>query len=200
MTNERLYHSTYEGQDMICDMSRLGDASGTASAKFHTADRSAVEGEHYEGAEGTVTFEPGEITKEVHIKCLRNPACTGTTQFHLKMSDVQVTAFSHASQLSHISHLSRLSHVSSLTSLISLISLVSLTLLTLLTLLTSHLSSLSGHTQGAMMGKYLHTASCKIVDMDTFPNSKYKEQLKQGDTEVIRKEINHYSLIWQYFK
>ena len=51
---------------------------------------------------------------------------------------------------------------------------------------------------GAALGRYLRTCRVKVIDSDTFPSSKYEEQLVRGKKGVS--EIRTIGLLWEYWK
>ena len=53
--------------------------------------------------------------------------------------------------------------------------------------------------EGAGVGKYLHTASIKIIDMSMFPTNDLRPWVAGGKTEKIA-EIEPYALIWSFLR
>eukprot|EP00439_Symbiodinium_sp_Y106_P070289 s872_g12.t1 len=51
---------------------------------------------------------------------------------------------------------------------------------------------------GCNLGNHLHTCRVKIIDTDTFPSSKYEDQLKMGDEGLD--QISSTGLYWEYWK
>jgi len=51
---------------------------------------------------------------------------------------------------------------------------------------------------GCALGRYLRTCRVKVIDSDTFPSSKYEEQLLRGKKGVS--EIRTLGLLWEYWK
>mmetsp|Transcript_87441 Transcript_87441/g.248359 ORF Transcript_87441/g.248359 Transcript_87441/m.248359 type:complete len:897 (+) Transcript_87441:224-2914(+) len=59
------------------------------------------------------------------------------------------------------------------------------------------LQIIPGSVTGAVMGKYLRTATVKIVDSSTFPTEKYANELRDGNIQTTR-EIPILDLVYQY--
>ena len=51
---------------------------------------------------------------------------------------------------------------------------------------------------GAALGRYLKSCRVKVIDSDTFPSSKYEEQLRRGKKGVM--EIRTLGLLFEYWK
>jgi len=60
--------TVFEGGTLSVKVSRTGDASGTASVDFATGDGTAIAGTDYTAASGTLTFAPGELSKNITIR------------------------------------------------------------------------------------------------------------------------------------
>jgi sugar lactone lactonase YvrE len=60
--------TVFEGGTLSVRVSRTGDASGTASVDFATSDGTAIAGTDYTAASGTITFAPGELSKNITIR------------------------------------------------------------------------------------------------------------------------------------
>ena len=54
------------------------------------------------------------------------------------------------------------------------------------------------NASGCALGRYLRTCRVKVIDSDTFPSSKYEEQLLRGKKGV--NEIRTLGLLWEYWK
>lgn len=52
--------------------------------------------------------------------------------------------------------------------------------------------------EGCNLGHYLHTCRVKVIDTDSFPSSKYQEQISKGGKDI--NEINGLGLFWEYCK
>jgi len=52
---------------------------------------------------------------------------------------------------------------------------------------------------GAVVGKYLHTATIKIIDMSSFPDDKLRPWVLEGDLQKI-KDIDPGTLVWYFIK
>ena len=65
--------TTFEGGQLSIKVSRTGDASGTASVDFATSDGTAIAGTDYTAASGTLTFAPGELSKNITIRPTSDP-------------------------------------------------------------------------------------------------------------------------------
>src|SRR6185369_9381890 len=65
--------TTFEGGQLSIKVSRTGDTSGTASVDFTTSDGTAIAGSDYTAASGTVTFAPGELSKNITIRPTSDP-------------------------------------------------------------------------------------------------------------------------------
>lgn len=52
--------------------------------------------------------------------------------------------------------------------------------------------------ENCSLGNYLHSCRVKVIDSDTFPSSKYKSLLMQGEEGV--RQIRSAFLFWQYWK
>jgi len=54
---------------------------------------------------------------------------------------------------------------------------------------------------GADLGKYLHRTRVKVIDDDSFPSSKYAEQIMEGIAgDNLSETVPHSGLFWEYFK
>ncbi|HYV09956.1 MAG TPA: Calx-beta domain-containing protein [Pyrinomonadaceae bacterium] len=60
--------SVFEGGQLSIKVARTGDVSGTASVDFATSDGTAIAGTDYTAASGTLTFAPGELSKNITIR------------------------------------------------------------------------------------------------------------------------------------
>jgi Calx-beta domain len=60
--------TVFEGGTLSVKVSRTGDVSGTASVDFVTSDGAAIAGTDYTAASGTLTFAPGELSKNISIQ------------------------------------------------------------------------------------------------------------------------------------
>eukprot|EP00434_Breviolum_minutum_P000523 symbB.v1.2.000450.t1/scaffold32.1/size405148/23 len=52
--------------------------------------------------------------------------------------------------------------------------------------------------ENCALGTYLHSCRVKVIDGDTFPSSRYQEQLSRGEEGM--NEIRSVGLFWQYWK
>ena len=68
-------------------MTRQGDRSGTATVSYATADGSAKAGQDYAAKTGTVTFGPGEATKQITIAVSADTANEKDETFSVALSD-----------------------------------------------------------------------------------------------------------------
>ena len=68
-------------------ITRNGDSSGTSSVQYATADGSAVAGDDYTAASGTITFEAGEVSKEVTVDIIDDNVDDDGEDFALSLSD-----------------------------------------------------------------------------------------------------------------
>ncbi|HYV09957.1 MAG TPA: Calx-beta domain-containing protein [Pyrinomonadaceae bacterium] len=69
-------------------VARTGDVSGTASINFATSDGTAKAGSDYTATSGTLTFGPGELSKNISIPIINdNLFETGDETFNLTLSD-----------------------------------------------------------------------------------------------------------------
>lgn len=62
------------------------------TVSYQTADDSAIAGRDYTAASGTVTFEPGEISKTISIALTNDGAANPTRSFFVKVSTADVLA------------------------------------------------------------------------------------------------------------
>jgi hypothetical protein len=68
-------------------VTRQGDRSGTATVSYATADGSAKAGQDYAAKTGTVTFGPGETTKQITIAISADTANEKDETFSVALSD-----------------------------------------------------------------------------------------------------------------
>lgn len=64
--------SIFEGGTLSIKVSRTGDVSGTTTVDFATSDGTATAGSDYTATSGTITFAPGELTKNVSIPIIHD--------------------------------------------------------------------------------------------------------------------------------
>lgn len=77
-----------ESQGVAVFTLRLGEARDAAvSVRWATADGSARAGSDYAARAGTVTFEPGQLTRTVSVPLLDSPAREGLELFRLRLFD-----------------------------------------------------------------------------------------------------------------
>jgi len=69
---------------------RTGPPNCKASVNYKTRDGTAVEVEDYEAAEGTITFEVGEMKKPLKIKILDDNAYEDNEEFYVDLSEPSV--------------------------------------------------------------------------------------------------------------
>jgi hypothetical protein len=81
-------------------VTRAGDASGTATVDYATADNTATQLGDYEIASGTLTFAPGQVSKTFQVLINEDSYVEGTENLHLVLSNAtgaglgaQATAF-----------------------------------------------------------------------------------------------------------
>ena len=60
--------TVFEGGTLSVKVSRTGDASGTSSVDFATGDGTAIAGTDYTATSGTITFAPGELSKNITLQ------------------------------------------------------------------------------------------------------------------------------------
>ena len=68
-------------------VTRNGDSSGTSTVDYTTADGSAVGGSDYTAASGTITFEAGEVSKEVTVDITDDNVDDDGEDFTLSLSN-----------------------------------------------------------------------------------------------------------------
>jgi len=69
-------------------VTRTGDVSGTTSVNFATSDGTATAGSDYTATSGTLTFAPGELSKNVTIPIINDPLFeNGNETFNLTLSN-----------------------------------------------------------------------------------------------------------------
>ena len=77
-----------ETPTVLVKVIRTGDVSGTAAINFATSDGSATAGSDYTAVSGTLTFGPGELSKNVAIPIINdNLFETGDETFQLTLSN-----------------------------------------------------------------------------------------------------------------
>jgi hypothetical protein len=59
--------SVFESGSALVKVSRTGDVSGTVSVDFATSDGTATAGSDYTAMSGTLTFAPGELSKNISV-------------------------------------------------------------------------------------------------------------------------------------
>ena len=65
--------STFESNpNIVVAVSRIGDVSGTTTVDFATADGTATAGTDYTATTGTLTFAPGETTKNITVPLIND--------------------------------------------------------------------------------------------------------------------------------
>jgi hypothetical protein len=67
-------------------ISRSGDSSGTSTVNYATSNGTAKEGKDYVAALGSVTFGPGEVTKNVPVLIIDNAFVDGSRTVNLTLS------------------------------------------------------------------------------------------------------------------
>jgi hypothetical protein len=83
-------------------ITRNGDSSGTSSVQYATADGSAVDGSDYTAASGTITFEAGEVSKEVTVDIIDDNVDDDGEDFTLNLSNAIDATVSTASATASI--------------------------------------------------------------------------------------------------
>lgn len=71
----------------IVTVSRLNPSAGTVSVDFATSDGTAVQKSDYEIALGTLTFGPGEISKDIPLLINEDSLVEGNESFNLTLSN-----------------------------------------------------------------------------------------------------------------
>jgi hypothetical protein len=74
MTDATLARPTSGTGTMTFTVSLAAPSANTVSVPFNTANGNAISTVHYTAASGTVTFNPGQVSKNVNVTILANPA------------------------------------------------------------------------------------------------------------------------------
>ncbi len=69
-------------------VNRAGGANGTATVQYSTADDSALAGTDYVSTTGTLTFNAGEMQKQIAIPLIRHTTAQGQISFSVRINNV----------------------------------------------------------------------------------------------------------------
>lgn len=75
--------------DAIVTVKRSGGCAGTVSCRYYTVDGTAVAPADYKHAEGTVTFMPGELKKNIHIQIVDDDFFEQNEYFKVIICDIE---------------------------------------------------------------------------------------------------------------
>ena len=78
---------TVAGGKLMVRVRRAGPGSSAATVRYDTADGTARAGQDYTAVGGTLTFQPGEVSKQVFITLLGDGALEPDEQFFLRLSN-----------------------------------------------------------------------------------------------------------------
>jgi len=70
---------------LVVEVVRIGNLEKPSQVKWCTVAGSAKEGEQFIAGRGTITFDPGEATKELKVQLVQNDAWNTTTEFGLEL-------------------------------------------------------------------------------------------------------------------
>ena len=91
-----------EGEDMTFLIALSGDAVETVTVDYATADVTAAAGEDYVARSGTLTFQPGENTKQIDVEILRDFLVEGDEFLELMISNASGATITAASDEARI--------------------------------------------------------------------------------------------------
>lgn len=80
-------------------LTRRGSTEATTTVDFATADDTAIAGTHYTPASGTITFQPGEVFKDLPVTAIDDATYSGPTSVRVNYSNVTGAILKTATQL-----------------------------------------------------------------------------------------------------
>lgn len=87
----RFTYTVLEGQgNALVAVDRAGDAQGTVSVEYATADGDAIAGEDYTSTDGVLTFLPNERTKTFTVPVATNALMEGDRRFEVFLENASV--------------------------------------------------------------------------------------------------------------
>lgn len=75
-----------EGTDITVNVERIGDTGATSAVNYSTSNGTAVDGQDYNGASGTLTFNPGETIKSFVVSTIHNNEMSAAKTVNLTLS------------------------------------------------------------------------------------------------------------------
>lgn len=76
-----------EGQDAVVTVSRIGGTMGTVSVAYATQSSGLASTNDYTATSGTLTFQPGEASKTIHIPTTKDNISDGGEDFSIWLSN-----------------------------------------------------------------------------------------------------------------